>query len=317
MNDTTVFDKINIALASDNNYAQHVAVVMASIIANISDSNRLCFYLLSDGIAADKIAKLQATLAGTGAKLVVCDLSNYKGFEKLYTSGHISKAAYFRLDMANILPTNVQKVIYMDVDLLVFKDIAKLWNIDMQGKAIAAVPDYGIMASKRLMQQKYEVIGLPVNKKYFNSGVVIMDLVQWRKHDYSSKVIELAANGNFPHHDQDALNKLFMDNWFELPLTWNIIPPVFDLLPKVLFNNKFRASAIKARKNIAILHYAGRYKPWEFMIKEGFNDRYYTYLKNTAFANEHMPQPSKNMKGKSLTRQMMRIHIADFICGIL
>lgn len=317
MNDTTVFDKINIALASDNNYAQHVAVVMASIIANTSAKNRLCFYLLSDGIAADKIAKLQATLAGTGAELVVCDLSNYKGFEKLYTSGHISKAAYFRLDMANILPTNVQKVIYMDVDLLVFKDIAELWNIDMQGKAIAAVPDYGIMASKRLMQQKHEVIGLATNKKYFNSGVVIMDLTQWRAHDYSSKVIELAANGNFPHHDQDALNKLFMDNWFELPLTWNIIPPVFDLLPKVLFNNKFRASAIKARKNIAILHYAGRYKPWEFMIKEGFNDRYYTYLKNTAFANEHMPQPSKNMKGKSLTRQMMRIHIADFICGIL
>lgn len=317
MNDTTVFDKINIALASDNNYAQHVAVVMASIIANTSAKNRLCFYLLSDGIAADKIAKLQATLAGTGAELVVCDLSAYKGFEKLYTSGHISKAAYFRLDMANILPANVQTVIYMDVDLLVFKDIAELWNFDIQGKAMAAVPDYGIMASKRLMQQKHEVIGLATNKKYFNSGVVIMDLAQWREHDYSRKVIELAANGNFPHHDQDALNKLFMDNWFELPLTWNIIPPVFDLLPKVLFNSNFRQSAIQARKNIAILHYAGRYKPWEFMIKEGFNDRYYTYLKQTAFTNERMPQPSKNMKGKSLTRQMLRIHIANFICGIL
>lgn len=316
MNDTTL-DKINVALAADNNYAQHVAVVMASIIANTSDPNRLCFYLLSDGIAADKIAKLQATLAGTGAKLVVCDLSSYKGFEKLYTSGHISKAAYFRLDMANILPNNVKKVIYMDVDLLVFKDIAELWNFDMQRKAIAAVPDYGIMASKRLMHQKHEVIGLATNKKYFNSGVVIMDLAQWREHDYSSKVIELAANGNFPHHDQDALNKLFMDNWSELPLTWNVIPPVFDLLPKVLFNSCFRQSAIQARKNIAILHYAGRYKPWEFIIKEGFNDRYYNYLKNTAFANELMPQPSKNMKGKSLTRQMLRIHIADFICNIL
>ena len=316
MNDTTL-DKINVALAADNNYAQHVAVVMASIIANTSDLNRLCFYLLSDGITADKIAKLQATLAGTGAKLVVCDLSSYKGFEKLYTSGHISKAAYFRLDMANILPNNVKKVIYMDVDLLVFKDIAELWNFDMQRKAIAAVPDYGIMASKRLMHQKHEVIGLATNKKYFNSGVVIMDLAQWREHDYSSKVIELAANGNFPHHDQDALNKLFMDNWSELPLTWNVIPPVFDLLPKVLFNSCFRQSAIQARKNIAILHYAGRYKPWEFVIKEGFNDRYYTYLKQTAFANERMPQPSKNMKGKSLTRQMLRIHIADFICNIL
>ena len=315
MNSITL-DKINIVLASDNNYAQHVAVLMASILANTSDKNRLCFYLLSDGIDEDKILKLEKTIAGTGVKLVVCDLSTYQGFEKLYTSGHISKAAYFRLDMANVLPGDVQKVIYIDVDLLVLRDIAELWNIDMQGKPIAAVPDYGIMSSKRLMKQKYTVIGLPTDKNYFNSGVVIMDLSQWREHDYSSKVINLAATGNFPHHDQDALNKLFMDNWLELPLSWNVIPPIFDLLPKVLFNSRFRENAIKARKNIAILHYAGRYKPWEFSIKTGFNDKYYTYLKNTTFADEPMPKPSKNMKGKSLTRQMIRIRLADFICSI-
>ncbi len=304
---------INIALAADNNYAQHVAVVMESILENTDEINKVRFFLLSDGINAEKITGLQKTIAGKNAELVVCDLSAYKGFEKLYTSGHISKAAYFRLDMANILPADVQKVIYLDVDLLVLQDIAVLWNIDMQGKAIAAVPDYGIMASKRLMQQKHEVIGLPLDKKYFNSGVVIMDLQQWRANDYSSKVIELAATGNFPHHDQDALNKLFMYNWKELPLSWNVIPPIFDLLPKVLFNNRFRASAIKARNNIAILHYAGRYKPWEFVLKQGFNDKYYKYLKNTAFADADMPQPGKNMQGKSLGRQMLRMHIADFI----
>ena len=252
-------ETINIALAADNNYAQHVAVVMESILENTDEINKVRFFLLSDGITAEKITGLQQTIDGKNAELVVCDLSAYKGFEKLYTSGHISKAAYFRLDMANILPENVQKVIYLDVDLLVLQDIAVLWNIDMQGKAIAAVPDYGIMASKRLMQQKHEVIGLPLDKKYFNSGVVIMDLQQWRANDYSGKVIELAATGNFPHHDQDALNKLFMYNWKELPLSWNVIPPIFDLLPKVLFNNRFRASAIKARNNIAILkHQIGR-----------------------------------------------------------
>lgn len=312
MNATTN-EKINIALASDNNYAQHVAVVMESIIENTRTKERLRFFLLSDGITSDKIDGLQKTLAHTGAELVVCDLSAYKGFEKLYTSGHISKAAYFRLDMANILPADVQKVIYLDVDLLVFKDIAVLWNFDMQGKPLAAVADYGIMASKRLMQQKHDVIGLPLNKNYFNSGVVVMDLKQWREYDYSRKVIELAATGNFPHHDQDALNKLFMNNWQELPLYWNVIPPIFDLLPKVLFNNKFRVKAIEARNNVAILHYAGRYKPWEFAFRNGFNDRYYNYLKNTAFADEQMPKPGKNMQGKSLTRQMLRIYLANFI----
>lgn len=307
------FDKINIALASDNNYAQHVSVVMKSILENTNYKNKIRFFLLSDSIDVDKLSKLQETIQETGAKLIVCELSTYKNFEKIYTSGHISKAAYFRLDIANILPRDVEKVIYMDVDLIVLKNIVDLWNFDMQGKPVAAVPDFGIMASKRLMKQKQEVIGLRANEKYFNSGVVVMDLVQWREYDYSTRVIDLAVNGNFPHHDQDALNKLFMDNWIELPLSWNVIPPIFDLLPKVLFNRKFRKDALQARNNIAILHYAGRYKPWEFPLRVGFNDRYYSYLEKTAFAEESMPKPSQNMNGKSLARQMIRINIANFI----
>ena len=187
----------------------------------------------------------------------------------------------------------------------------------MQGKPLAAVPDYGIMASKRLMKQKHEVIGLPLDSLYFNSGVVIMDLEQWRKHDYAKQVIELAAVGNLPHHDQDALNKVFLGNWTVLPMKWNVIPPVFNLFSKILFNSDLCKNAIAARKDKAILHFAGRYKPWEFELHKGFNDAYYFYLQKTKFANVKMPQPGKNMKGKSITRQMVRLRIADFWQGLL
>ena len=71
-------ETINIALAADNNYAQHVAVVMESILENTDEINRLCFFLLSDGITAEKIAGLQKTIDGKNAELVVCDLSAYK-----------------------------------------------------------------------------------------------------------------------------------------------------------------------------------------------------------------------------------------------
>lgn len=74
---------INIALAADNNYAQHVAVVMESILENTDEINKVRFFLLSDGINAEKITGLQKTIAGKNAELVVCDLSAYKGFEKL------------------------------------------------------------------------------------------------------------------------------------------------------------------------------------------------------------------------------------------
>lgn len=303
-------DLINIVLSSDNNYAQHVAVVAASILCNTRE--KVAIHLLSDGISKERLDLIDETIRNLGSTLKVYNLSKYKCFDNLFTSGHISKAAYFRLDIANILPKEVKKAIYIDVDLIVLQDICELWQFEMQGKPMAAVPDYGIMASKRLMKQKQDVIGLPKDSMYFNSGVAIMDLEQWRQHNYAKQVIELAAVGNLPHHDQDALNKVFLGNWTALPMKWNVIPPVFNLFSKILFNSDLCKNAIAARKDKAILHFAGRYKPWEFELHKGFNDAYYYYLQKTKFANVKMPQPGRNMKGKSITRQMVRLRIADF-----
>lgn len=307
-------DKVNIVLASDSNYAQHVAVVAASILSNTKA--KVFFHILSDGISQAQVDLIQQTVENLGGELSVYDLSGYQCFERLFTSGHISEAAYFRLDIANILPENLGKAIYMDVDLVVLQDVAELWKYNLKGMPIAAVPDYGIMASKRLMKQKHEVLGLALDSLYFNSGVVIMDLKQWREHNYADQVIKLAAEGNLPHHDQDALNKVFMDKWISLPLKWNVIPPVFNLFPKIILRGDLRKNAVLARKEKAILHYAGRYKPWEFGLKEGFNDKYYYYLQKTAFADAKMPLPSKDMKGKSIARQLTRLRIADFWEGI-
>lgn len=305
-------EKINIVLASDDSYAQHVAVVMTSILRNTRTPQSVKFFLLSDGICAEKINKIQQTVTRFGAEWKLYDLSADERFADLFTSGHISRAAYFRLEIANIL-TDVQKIIYLDVDLVVLQDIADLWKINLAGKPLAAVPDFGIMASKRMMRQKHEVLGLSMDAPYFNSGVVIMDLAKWREHHYAEQVLELAGKGKLPHHDQDALNKVFLSNWYVLPLKWNVIPPVYNLLRKIVWKKRFRIPAIAARKDIAVLHYAGRYKAWEFVKTPRFNAEYYRYLADTAFAKEKMPQPGKNMKGKSLMRQLLRIKWADFI----
>ena len=100
-------------------------------------------------------------------------------------------------------------------------------------------------------------------------------------------------------------------------MTLSLIPNVFNLFSKILLNGDLRKNAIAARKDKAILHFAGRYKPWEFESKDGFNEKYYYYLQKTAFADVKMPQPSKDMKGKSLTRQLLRLRIADFWESIL
>ncbi len=307
-------NQINIVFASDDNYAQHIAVVIASIMAKTKEE--VCFYVINDNISKNKIEKLKNTADTFKAQIEFITVSEDK-FINVYLSGHVSKAAYFRLALADILPNDIEKVIYLDVDLLVFDDINKLWQIDLKNLPLAAVPDYGIMASVRLCKQKKQVIGLPVGEKYFNSGVLVVNLKEWRKEDYTKQILEIINNNQLPHHDQDALNKLFMHKWKELELRWNVIPPIYYLFNKVVFNKKLRNSALKAKSDIAILHYAGSYKPWQFKMYNGFNDKYYYFFALTAFKNEKMPQPAENMRGKSILRQLLRLRKADFLSKIL
>ncbi|MDR1285568.1 MAG: glycosyltransferase family 8 protein [Campylobacteraceae bacterium] len=303
--------KINIVLAADNNYAQHTAVTMASILLNSSRKKSINFYLLCDNISVINKDKISATVRKLCGNIEFLEIEN-RDFEKIYISGHVSRAAYFRLDIANILSEDIKKVIYLDADLLVYDDIDKLWSIDIKEFPIAAVADYGIMTSRRLKKQKNVCFGLPFDAPYFNSGVLILNLDLWRKNNYSAKVIECASNNKFSNHDQDALNKIFMNNWYELPLHWNVIPPIFNLFFKILLKSVFRRNAIKAKKNPSIFHYAGSYKPWEYVIYNGFNDKYYEYLHKTAFNDIKMPQIAKYKKGKSIRRQILRLKIANF-----
>lgn len=315
-NEEMTLDTINIALAADNNYAQHVSVVIASVMSN-TDTKDVCFYLLSDGIEENKLIRIKNTATRFGAEVCVLDLSKYDMFDNLFTSGHISKAAYFRLDIANLVPQCVKRIIYTDVDLIVRGDIKELWNFEMNGKPLAAVSDLGIMSSERLMKQKHNVLGINTYDDYFNSGVLIIDVEAWRTNSYAKEVIDLASNGNLPHHDQDALNKVFYKKWQPLPLKWNVIPPVYNLFFKILLSGRFRKIALEARQNMSIMHFAGRYKPWEFARQSSFNNEYYDYMAKTDFANEKMPQPGRNMKGKSLTRALWRLKIADFWSAVL
>lgn len=307
---------INIVLSSDNNYAQHVAVVMASIVSNTKQRNNINFFLLSDNISKEKLILIEKTVRKLNSQVTIIDLSKDDLFSEVFLSGHISKAAYFRLAIADILPKNIDKVIYLDVDLLVLKDIEILWNIDLEGKAIGAVPDYGILCSKRVMKEKVESIGLSKTDLYFNSGVLVLNLKKFRDNNYTNVLLNYMKNNKFIHHDQDVLNKVFKENWKELPIWWNVIPPVFNLFFKVLIHKQCRYKAIKAKKSPAIFHYAGGYKPWEYIEYKGFNDKYYEYLKLTEFRDAVMPQFDERRKNRSIKRQLLRLDIAQFMMNM-
>lgn len=303
-------NKINIVFASDNNYAQHTAVAMASVLVNTKVPQKIQFYLIDDEIQQENKEKITKTVQNLGGNIEFIKIKNSK-LEDCYVSGELSRASYFRLDIANILGESIEKIIYLDCDLLVYDDIEKMWQLDMGGKPVAATCDLGIMASARVRKQKNKFIGLPFDAPYFNAGVLIMDLKKWRDGNYAEAIIALATQNKYPNHDQDALNKFFMNNWQEIPLRWDVIPPVFNLFLKILNKPDLRKKAIEAKLNPAIFHYAGGYKPWEYEIHDGFNDKYYEYLKLTEYKEAKMPQFDKRRKNRSIKRQMLRLKMGN------
>lgn len=303
-------NKINIVFASDNNYAQHTAVAMASVLVNTKVPQKIQFYLIDDEIQQKNKEKITKTVQNLGGNIEFIKIKNSK-LEDCYVSGELSRASYFRLDIANILGESIEKIIYLDCDLLVYDDIEKMWQLDMGGKPVAATCDLGIMASARVRKQKNKFIGLPFDAPYFNAGVLIMDLKKWRDGNYAEAIIALATQNKYPNHDQDALNKFFMNNWQEIPLRWDVIPPVFNLFLKILNKPDLRKKAIEAKLNPAIFHYAGGYKPWEYEIHDGFNDKYYEYLKLTEYKDAKMPQFDKRRKNRSIKRQMLRLKMGN------
>lgn len=303
-------NKINIVFASDNNYAQHTAVAMTSVLVNTKVPQKIQFYLIDDEIQQENKEKITKTVQNLGGNIEFIKIKNSK-LEDCYVSGELSRASYFRLDIANILEKSIEKIIYLDCDLLVYDDIEKMWQLDMGGKPVAATCDLGIMASARVRKQKNKFIGLPFDAPYFNAGVLIMDLKKWRDGNYAEAIIALATQNKYPNHDQDALNKFFMNNWQEIPLRWDVIPPVFNLFLKIVTKPDLRKKAIEAKLNPAIFHYAGGYKPWEYEIHDGFNDKYYEYLKLTEYKEAKMPQFDKRRKNRSIKRQMLRLKMGN------
>ena len=300
--------RISLLFAADEGYAQHTAVAMMSALLRTARPECVTTYIIDGGLSADARRKIAATAESRRSRAVF--LTPPATAEDFYVSAHLSRAAYLRLAMAELLPPQVERVIYLDGDLLVRDDIGKLWTSGLGGRPLGAVPDFGIMASARTRREKAAVLGLGPREPYFNSGVLLADLAQWRGEDLGGRARALAAEHHYPHHDQDALNALFRGRWQALPLRWNVIPPVWQLFSKVLRQSELRRAALDARRDIAILHYAGGAKPWEYPLTSGFNDVYYRVLGETAYRDAPMPQPRPE-KRHPLWRQRARLWLAN------
>lgn len=242
----------HIALAFDDNFWAPAYAVMRSICISSKRRGELVFHLLHLTLTDEHVADLERITTEFGAKLVWHNLTDNAEFvhfvAELPTSTQWPKVVYGRLLLASLLPADIERVIYLDCDMLVRHPIETLYETDMEGFPLAAVRDSlsPFIMGKRDMAQNRDLFDYA--DPYFNSGMLLIDLPAWRSIDIKSKVAGFAEQGLMQrlYYDQDMLNLIFHDNWLALSWRWNTID----------------AHVAHEGLDPAILHFTGVNKPW-------------------------------------------------------
>lgn len=157
---------------------------------------------------------------------------------------HITMTSTYRL-FAPFILKDIDKAIYLDADLIVLDDIAKLWEFEPEYIAGVADPMYKRQARKNDLKHLY-----------INSGVMVLNLKNLRAmNDYMDKIKETqSGNYNLSLLDQDIINIAFGDKIEHLPLKWNVYAKIY---PETTYD------MINARENPSIIHWCGKEKPWK------------------------------------------------------
>ena len=305
-------DEISLVLSCDDNFAQHAGVLMESVLSNAKHPKRFHFYVINGGISSIKQHIISNIVDTHSAKISYLKIDE-QIFKDAYISYQYTQAIYYRLCIGSLLPSTVSRCLYLDCDMVCCSDLEDIWNEDLQGHVLGAIIDHAMMVSDKRWNAKKEELGFDNKDLYFNSGFLLIDVEKWRKGRFDEKAIELIKNKKFKNHDQDILNVLFKRKWKVLHAKWNCMPAICGFNNKLFVRRKEFPDILEARKEPAILHFAGRYKPWEYPERKRFNDKYYHYLRNTEFYKTFQPKRSAQNSKKNGLSELLRIYLGDFM----
>ena len=260
---------IPIFFAVDDGYIPYLAVTLQSLIENASKQYIYEIRILYTNITEENKQKI-LKFENKRVKIEFVDLSLYLDElqDKFYTRDYYTKTTYYRLFVPNLYP-QLDKVLYLDCDIVALGDISKLYNIDLGDNLIAAAPCQAIKIEKDFAEYVEKVVGMKSYKEYVNAGVLVMNLDEMRKFDLQSKFIYLLERIKFAvAQDQDYINRMCKGRIKFLDESWDVEPHPTDMP--------------KSKKDLNIIHYLLIYKPWHF-DNVLYQEYFWKYAKKTEF----------------------------------
>lgn len=282
---------VPVVLAADDAYVPMLTTTVFSALKNASKDRFYDVVVFEKDITPRNQRLMRAFFSERfdNASVRFVDVSGLVRAYDLKTSNeHISVETYYRFLIQDVMP-GYDKVLYLDSDLIVRGDIARLFDTDLSDDLLAAAVDVDYlgnlnMPDGRRMTYSKEVLGLKDPYGYFQAGVLVLNVGELRKLHTSAEWLDIASDPSFIYNDQDILNAHCQGRVHYLENAWNVmndcdgrIAKIFSHAPADVFD-AFKA----AYANPLVIHYAGFEKPW----KPGHCDlreEYFAYARETPF----------------------------------
>lgn len=285
---------IIIVCAADDKYAMPLAVTVRSALENLKSDCRIILYIIDGGIQNRNKQRILKTLESDKCEVKFISIlqASIDSVENIHkyaiTEGqakkYISIATYFRLFIPDILPQQIEKVIYLDCDLIIKGDLNQIWQLDLEDNYVLAVQDSWMPFAKDGLLN-YQQLGIEPSAKYFNAGVLVINIKKWRTDKIFARAIEyLDLNRDCTRFaDQDVLNILFSSKWGELHPRWNVTARTYEYSSwqETPYSEDVYNNLILEMPHI--IHFISGEKPWncqDVPLKEHF----FQYIDMTAWS---------------------------------
>ena len=313
---------VHVVCATNSGYIMPLSVTLASLVDNFDPQRDLVIHIISNDASDQDRENVRASIELNRPNLDHIEVHWYSYDPSLLSS--VPLLTYFTLDTYSrllaplLLPESCEKIIYLDCDLIILKDISELYDSVTDNALIHAAQDIATpFVSNRLGVFDYRERGIPADTVYFNAGVMVLNFKKWRELNVTQATLDyLAKDGSRIHaQDQGALNALYYNDRVLMDLRWNQGFDIvfFDLWKKA---GHSREEWLRLKKDPYIIHYSGVKKPWQKGRRGPRYSYFYRYLEKTVFAGSIPHRPYlENIIGFPAYYQLWRV--ARAIPGVI
>lgn len=262
---------IELLVTCDENYLNPLQVMLYSLKQN-NQNDEFRIWLIHESISAEAIAELRHLCHVLEFKLETIQIKEDL-FDNAKTVERYPKEMYFRLLCGQILPESLERVLYLDPDILVINSVTDLWELDLQGKMMAACTHTGLIDFTTTINK----VRLNTDHGYYNSGVLLIDLNLARQYIKASEIENALEkfNQRLLLPDQDILNHLYGKYILEIP------EEIYNYDGRRFMSYLTRSmgehNLMWVMENTVILHFCGKPKPWDSSSDSRFTAMYLNY----------------------------------------